>query len=224
MSTPAFVLAAALFLFAAEARAEGKTHGGVSLVVRAEPAYFVWSLDGAQIRSQAGPDAPNVDALLIGETQNAPGAALHLGVKLFGHATVGVDLSATGWDLGDVDRGGAGFLAGTVAWHPIRLFESLEVLTLEDRPWDAQLFFGMGYGLVGEDRALDGFHTELGFRGEYFLTRFLSVGGGLRLYPLAFSRYAVNWNAGSFIALPNGSGGSVLIPFLSLSLHALIAD
>jgi hypothetical protein len=201
---------------AQSARAEG-------VVLRIEPGYAYWNLDGPKIAGQAasslgGFAGDDVRFFLVDQTPNAPAVALLLGYNILGHVTLAAELTATGWDVSNRERGGAGFLAGTLAWHPAELFAQLK-----ERPWDAQLYFGAGYGVMGEQRALDGLHYELGLRAEYFLSRSFSIGAALRYLPLSFGRYALDWNGDVFIPLPQGSGGSLFVPSLTLAVHAPVA-
>jgi hypothetical protein len=205
-------LAALLLLLPAlPASAEG-------LVVRLEPGYALWSLDGGRIQSQAPLPDGEVQALLVGQTQNAVSLALLLGYNIRDHVTLSVSLTATGWDLQTQARGGAGLLAGELAWHPAALFPLGRPGT--HRKWDAALLFGAGYGVVGEQRALDGFHLQMGVRAEYFVSPSFSLGASLRYAPLLFNRYVSNWDRNESFPLPNGSGGGLFIPALTLSLHS----
>jgi hypothetical protein len=189
-------------------------------VIRLEPGVMIWSFDAARLEAQTGANAGTVRPQFIAETPSAFALLLHLGYNFFGHATVGVDVTGTGWDIFDINRGGGGFVAGTLAWHPLALLDALDVLAAPFwRNLDASLSFGLGYGIVGEKFALDGFHTELGFRAEYFLTEGISLGLALRLYPLGFGRYSQNLSGNVFTPLPNGSGGAGFLPALTVGFH-----
>ena len=207
---PFILLSLLLLLPFSAARAAG-------LVLRVEPGYSYWQLDAGRIQAQAQAPGDEVRALLVDQTQNAPTLSLLLGFNLFNHFTLSAGVTATGWDLRSASRGGAGLVAGELAWHPAALL-------LPSRPgwgrrWDVSLFFGAGYGMLGEQRALDGLHLQFGGRGEYFLLPILSVGASLRYAPLFFGRYVRNLMAGESTALPDTSGGAVFIPALTFSLH-----
>ncbi len=192
------------------------------LVVRLDPGFVVWALDAARIQSQVGGEAAGVVPTLVQQTPNGFGLLLHLGYNILGHATVGVDFAGTGWDVFNSRRGGAGFLAGSVAWHPMALLDALSLLAHPAwRDVDVSFSFGAGYGVLGEVRAMDGLHFQVGLRAEYFVARSVSLGFGLRVFPLAFGRYVLNWNDNFVMPLPRGSGGAVFMPSLTLGLHAL---
>jgi hypothetical protein len=191
-----------------QARAEG-------LVLRLEPGWVSWSLDAGHIAGQTGLPTAEVQQFLVDQTQNGPGLTLGLGYNIKGHATVGLSLTGTGWDIGSADRGGGGLLAFEAAWHPVELFSGLRT-----RAWDASLFGGAGYFVMGEERALDGLHLQAGLRAEYFVTRWLSLGGALRYVSLRGSRYILDWNNDIDVPLPQGTGGSMLLPSLTIAVHA----
>lgn len=190
------------------ARAEG-------LIVRLDVGYADWSLNAAQIQAQPNVPPGDVQPSLVDQTEDGPFAALELGYNIKGHVSILASLSATGWDVTTRDRGGGGFGALLLAWHPVEL-----VPPLRDRSWDVSFFFGAGYGVVGEVRAMDGLHLQMGGRAEYYVTDWFSAGASLRYVPLQFSRYVLDWNNEVSVPLPQGSGGSVLIPALSLTTHA----
>jgi len=212
----AAALLAAALLAPSLARASGPATGE-GLVVRLEPGYALWQLDAKNIESQVGPLAVEVPAKMVGEVQNAFGLTLAIGYDILGHATVGLEISGTGWNVGSANRGGAGFVSFTAAWHPVRLFDKRGA---SRRPWDASIFFGAGWGVVGEDRAMRGLFLTLGARAEYFPKPWFSVGLSIRMNPLMFSRYVTDWNAGAGVDLPKGSGGDLLVPALTIALHA----
>jgi hypothetical protein len=194
-------------------RAEG-------FILRLEGGYAYWRLDGDRIARQVGIRGPEVGPLLVNQTHDAPAAVLQIGFNILGHAAIALDVTATGWDVMTRDRGGAGFAAGTVAWHPVELLaELLPIGFIRDRFWDLSVFAGGGYGVLGQDRAMDGMHLVFGARAEFFPARWISLGATLRHYPLRFDRYVVHWDNGIDEDLPERSGGSVLIPTFTVALR-----
>ncbi|MBL9039509.1 MAG: hypothetical protein JNG84_13400, partial [Archangium sp.] len=135
----------------------------------------IWNIDTAKLRSQL-PLNPNGDLATIfsNEVQNTHTLSLGVAYDILGHASLGVDLTATGWNLPDANRGGAGFLVGRVAWHP------LEIVWIKKKkrpvPLDISGFFGVGYGIVGQRTGIDGLVLEAGFQADYFFTRFFGLG------------------------------------------------
>jgi hypothetical protein len=155
--------------------------------------------------------------MLVNQASSAPGLTLGLGYNIKGHATVSLDLSGTGWDLAKKERGGAGFGALELAWHPMQL-----VPLLGDRKFDVSVYGGAGYFLLGETRALDGLHFQLGARAEYYLTSMVSAGLALRYFALQSKRYSLDWDNHVSVPLPDGSGGGLFMPSLTLALHVPI--
>ena len=188
---------------------------GEGLLVRLEPGYALPSLDAERIQSQTRLPPGEVKSLLSDHTPSAPGATLVLGYNIKGHATVAAALSATGWDLATSQRGGAGFAALEVSWHPLQLSPSLH-----PRRYDVSVFGGAGYFVLGEQRALTGLNLQAGLRAEYFVTNWLSLGGAVRYISLQANEYVEDWNGNVRQELPEGSGGSVVIPSLTIAVHA----
>lgn len=209
-----FPTIAVLLSFSAVAHAQGPARAE-GLLLRIEPGYALWSFDAEHIQRQTTLPPGDVQGALVDQTPNAPSVALVLGYNVEGHIGIAASLTATGWDLGDRTRGGAGFGALELSWHPAEL-----VPAIRSRDWDASLFFGAGYFVLGEQRALDGLHYQLGARGEYFVSDWLSVGATLRHVLLSSSRYIVDWNNEVSQPLPQGSRGNVFLPALSLTVHA----
>src|SRR5690242_5070837 len=114
LSVACFVVSA---LVASPAVAAPNFSGGaVSLGLQYGPS--AWALDAAQLGRQVGQG--NADTF-IAQAQGSHTGTLRLGYNILGHATVEAALTATGWNLGSVSRGGGGFLAGLVHWHPLEL-------------------------------------------------------------------------------------------------------
>lgn len=212
------VLAAGLLIPSLPAAATPAT--GEGLVFRIEPGFAMWRLSAKTIESQVGARAGEVPTLLVGETKNAFALTLGIGYDIKGQVTLGLELTGTGWNLGKSTRGGAGFTSFTVAWHPAQLF----LADKGPRPWDASVFFGVGYGVVGEDRALRGLSMTVGVRAEAYLAPWISLGLTLRWEPLMYGRYVINWNAGQGINLPKGSGGTTFVPSATIALHAPVGE
>lgn len=115
--------------------------------------------------------------------------ALKLGVNLFGFVGAELDVTAHAWDLGIVERGGAGYVGGVVRATPLELLtfvmpETLELpslvpagpVTWHDRPFDVGVYVGGGYHMVGEDYAYQGGYLHWGVDLKLFLTPNFAVG------------------------------------------------
>lgn len=222
MSRPrALVLLLAIVATQGAAATERRLTEG--LVIRLEPGYFAWNLDQSRIEGQVGSEAGEVGPRLIDQAQNGPGLTLSFGYNIRGHATLAATITGNAWDIGNTQRGGGGLASFDVSWHPLLLLEVLEVIPVDPgRRYDASLFFGAGWGVIGEDRAMRGLHLSLGGRAEYLLTRWFSAGAVLALHPLKFSEYVVDWGDGVIVDLPERSGGSALFVGLTLAIHAPI--
>ncbi len=197
------------------AQSAGTPAPGEGVVIRIEPGYTRWNLDADRIQRQSGIPADDVRSALVEQTPNAPGVSLVLGYNIKGHASISAAVSGTGWDLEGKQRGGAGLAALELAWFPAQL-----VPKLAQRRWDVSFFGGAGYGVVGEKRAMDGLHYQVGARAEAYLTRWLSIGGAVRYSAFQFDRYVVNWDENVQVALPEKSGGGMWFPSFTLAIHA----
>ena len=179
--------------------------GGVTLQLQYGPGF--WHLDREGLAKQTG--QANAD-IMTGDAQDTHTLGIRLAYNILGHASVGVDFNATGWDVTTPNRGGAGFIAGTVAWHPLELV----FLNKAQRPipLDVATFVGFGYGIVGEQRGMDGFLIEWGINVDWFFNRFFGLGLFARCNFLKFGNFYVDYDhrdsPGATIALPDSSGGT----------------
>jgi len=182
--------------------------GGLAVAVEYGPGF--WSLSREALLRQAPTHAADVDAFLA-DLQDTHTLSLQVRYSIKGHVSLGGDLTATGWNLADVTRGGGGFVTGTLAWHPLQL---VYALLQEPRALglDLSTSFGAGYGLAGQRRGMDGAVFEWAFTADWFFTRFFSLGAFVRGVFLDWSSLYVNFAnrgvAGNTIPLPEHSGGS----------------
>jgi hypothetical protein len=164
--------------------------------------YGIWQLDQNKLASQVNPaDA----ALFVGESQNTQTASVRIGFDILGYVTVEGDLTGTGWNLGGSNRGGAGFLPFIVSVHPLRFFVT------DERHLDVTAFGGLGYGIMGQDRGIDGLIWSLGLRVGYFFNAWFSVNVFSRWLFLDCSTFYLDYNdrsaPGASEPLPQQSGG-----------------
>jgi hypothetical protein len=180
---------------------KGWAHSG-GIQIGLEYGYGDWSFDRTHLVNQVGPAL--ADDFLT-HTHSGQTAALHLGYNILGFGGPEVDVTATGWNITSADRGGGGMVAGIGAFSPFNFFLPPE------RRWDAQVFLGYGYGLVGQTKAMDGGVFEWGARGEFFVTPNLSLGAALRFYHPQFGDFILDYDnrsqPGNTLKLPQGSGG-----------------
>jgi hypothetical protein len=179
----------------------------------------LFALDSGRLASQVGAQEAQLftEGALNAQTLNAS-----LYYTILGHASVGTNLTATGWNLTDDSRGGMGILVGTVGWHPIQL----AFLNKENRPFpiDASLHFGLGYGIVGQKRGMDGLVFQTSLLVDYYLFKYVALGAVLRGNFFAFNSFYVNYQdralAGNTLKLDNGSGGAFWNLGITLTLRA----
>ena len=197
-------LLAATLLFAFPATAASPEFAKGGAIVALQYGYGLWGIDRAQLASQVG----QADAdLLANDTLNGHSATLRLGYNILGHATPEATLTATGWNLTESNRGGAGFVTGGVHWHPIEIF-----MKGKERFYDASLFFGLGYGIMGQNRGMDGFAWQYGVSTDFYVAKSIALGLFFRSTQMGFSSFYLDYNnrslPGATLPLPNGSGGA----------------
>jgi hypothetical protein len=175
--------------------------GGFNFQIQYGPGF--WTVDQTKLGTDPGKDGLMVGPINAGlfkdSLQNTHTVSLSASYNILGHASVGADLTATGWNLFDVTRGGGGFVIGKVAWHPIELF----FLNKEKRPIgiDASTFFGVGYGIVGGATAVAGFPNgmdglifEWGANVDYFFARYFGLGFFARGIFLNWEKFYLDFN------------------------------
>lgn len=177
-----------------------------ALVLGLQYGQGLWALDRARLVEQVGEH--NSD-LFIGQAKGSHAASLRLGYNILGHATLEAALTGTGWDLSQGSRGGAGFLAGLVHWHPLELVWREQTRPV---PLDASAFFGLGYGIAGQERGMDGRIIELGAQASYWFSQAVGAGLFARGVLLQWGSFYLDYDrraqAGNTIALSKGSGGA----------------
>lgn len=207
----------------------------VGQVAQAAPQPPNFSGGGFTIGLQYGPGLWNVDRALISKQTSTFAAdtfandavtshalTLRLAYSILGHVSIGVDFTATGWDLEKASRGGAGFLVGSATWHPLELV----FMKKEKRPipLDVGVLLGMGYGIAGEQIGMDGAVFQMGLLVDYFIARFFAVGLAFRTNFLLWDNlYYDFYNRdlpGAMAKLPQGSGGQQFHLALTLTFRA----
>ncbi|MBL8951283.1 MAG: hypothetical protein JNK82_10930 [Myxococcaceae bacterium] len=184
--------------------------GGVLIGLQVGGA--VPGLDRANLAAQAP-----YSALLTENVQAAAGVGFRLVYNILGHASLGADFTATGWDVFNDRRGGAGFLVGLIAWHPLELF----FLQKEERPFglDFNTHVGLGYGIVGGSVpaawGMDGITVQWGLAIDYFLTKWFAVEFFAKCNFIKHDKFYYDWDSahrnppvsGSYATLnPTGNG------------------
>lgn len=223
---------------AARAEPPDFSEGGFVFSLQYGPGY--WNLDRARLAQQIDKSCPNTtncqagpgdaDARLLTDVAVSPSHAvgIRLGYNIKGHASINVDFIATGWNIFDANRGGGGFLVGSLAWHPMELF----FLNKEKRPigLDVSTGFGAGYGILGGGgtpaRGMDGLVLEWNFSADYFFTRFFGLGLFVKGAFLQYDKWYIDYDQravqGNTVKLPGGSGGAFWT--FGLQLHFRAGD
>ncbi len=178
----------------------------------------LWRLDHTRLSNQLGPEHAQT---FIDDVETGHTASIGVAYNIMGHVSLGVDLTATGWQLATAERGGGGFVVGTVAWHPLHL-----AWLKERRPtgFDVSPFFGMGYGLAGQHTGLGGLVFEGGLNVDYFFTKYFGLGLFGRAVFLNCGEFYLDYNnrsvEGNTLALKAGSGGAFITFGLAVHFRA----
>lgn len=202
------------------------SQGGVLFDVRYGPGF--WAMDPAHLESQLTTTAPGLGARFVSQlaagdlTQPSHALGLALAYNILGHASVGIDFTATGWNVFNAARGGAGFLLGKVAWHPLELV----FINKEQRPipLDVSTSFGVGYGIAGgggsPSLGMDGLVLEWGLDAKYFFVRYLALGAFVKGTFFEWRKLYTDFDNQVFVELPQGSGGSFWTMGFTLTFRA----
>jgi hypothetical protein len=124
------------------------------------------------------------------------GLGLRLAYNILGFVSVGVDFTGTGWDVTSDQRGGAGFLVGMLAVHPLQFV----FINKEERPigLDISTHFGGGYGIVGVSQpaamGMDGPVLQWGFNVDYFFTKHFGVEFFTKSTFLMLNKFYLDWD------------------------------
>lgn len=194
------------------------SQGGFLFSISYGPGF--WSFDRALLGSQVG--QANADVFATDAVSPSHAVALRAGYNILGHASIGADFSATGWDITQPNRGGAGFLTGFLAWHPLELVW----MKKQQRPigLDVSTMFGVGYGIMGETRGMDGLVLQWGFNADYFFARYFGAGLFAKGTFLQWDKFYLDYyerdQPGNTLPTPRGSGGSFWMLGIALTFRA----
>lgn len=196
------------------------SQGGFLFSISYGPGF--WSFDRASLAAQVGQQDPNFGLFLSDPVSPSHAVALRAGYNILGHASLGVDFSATGWRIDQPSRGGGGVITGYVAWHPLELVW----MKKEQRPigLDLSTMFGVGYGIMGQNRGMDGLVLQWGFNADYFFARYFGAGlfakGSFLLWDKFYLDYYGRDQPGNTIPNIKNLGGSFWMLGLALTFRA----
>ncbi|MBK7863146.1 MAG: hypothetical protein IPJ65_31955 [Archangiaceae bacterium] len=196
----------------------------VPAVAHAELEVPRFKKGGFLIELQAGAAVPHVDeanldaqfskplaSRFYGPIQTAAGVGLRLSYNILGYVSLGADFTATGWNVFNDQRGGAGFLVGLVAFHPMNLF----FLKKEERPigLDFNTHVGLGYGIIGVSGppalGMDGLIVQWGFAVDYFLNRYFGFEFFAKCNFLRQDKFYFDWDGAHQSPPTSGSAATV---------------
>lgn len=198
--------------------------GGVIFSIQYGPVglfSFDRTFIGSQLQASVGPVGQAYADAYLGDLRNTHTVGLRLGYNILGHATISADLVATGWNLSDTNRGGGGILTGILAWHPLQLI----FMNKERRPIpiDASIFFGAGYGILGQRLGMDGLVWQWGMTADFWFNRYIGLGvfirGSFPRWGAVYLDYNNRSAAGNTITLPQTSGGQFWHPGFALTFR-----
>ncbi|MFZ5445400.1 MAG: hypothetical protein ACOZQL_35745 [Myxococcota bacterium] len=194
--------------------------GGFTFQLQYGPGF--WTFDRAKLAAETEAQDPTGADAFVSDLQNTHTVSVSMAYNILGHASIGADLTATGWNLFDTSRGGGGFAIGKLAWHPVELF----FLNKEKRPigFDMSTWFGVGYGIVGQRRGMDGLLFEWGVNLDYFFTKYFGLGFVTRGIFFNWEKFYLDYNnrdqPGATVTLSKPSGGSFWTFGLTLTFRA----
>ena len=214
--------ALAVVLAAAMGSASEPDFSGGGFVFGLQYGPGLWSFDAATLHERLPNNIADVDAFVNG-IKTSHVATLKARYSILGHVSVGADFTVTGWSHG-ASMGGAGFLAGFLTWHPFELLFQLLKKKPRPVPLDLATSFGVGYGIAGQDRGMDGLLYEWTLDLDFFLAKYFSMGAFVRGVFFAWDKLYIDYfgraQAGNTITIPHGSGGSMWTFGLTLSFRA----
>ncbi|HEY1089386.1 MAG TPA: hypothetical protein VGE37_16910 [Archangium sp.] len=197
------------------------SHGGFLLQLQYGPGF--WTFDKSKLDMEVAGRDPGGGTAFVDSLVNTHTVTLGLNYNILGHATIGADLTASGWRLDAADRGGGGMLVGKVAWHPLELV----FMNKEKRPipLDFSTFFGVGYGIVGggrigDPRGMDGLLFEWGADVQWYFARFFGIGFFVRGVFFNWDKLYQDFNNKVFVQLSQPSGGSFWTVGITLTFRA----
>jgi hypothetical protein len=116
----------------------------------------------------------------------------------------------------------AGIVTGYLAWHPLEL----GWLKKASRPigLDVSTLFGVGYGIVGQNRGMDGLVLQWGLNIDYFFARTFGIGLFAKGTFLQWDKFYLDYNnrdlPGNTLPVSGGSVGSFWTLGLALNFRA----
>lgn len=182
-----------------------------------------WDLPaGSLSKSLAKLSPPRAGEQILLTDELADGLAVRFAMayNIMGVASVELGMTGHGWNLGGGDAiGGSGHASLSAHFHPFELF-------MPERDFDATVFLGGGYAILGGghdddtlDRGLDGGLLEVGLTGRYFFASWFSLGAELRFGFPFFTRWHVDWEDGENYGLKDNPDAMFIGLLVTTSFH-----
>ncbi|MGC4121951.1 MAG: hypothetical protein QM765_46695 [Myxococcales bacterium] len=196
----------------------GPTVGHAGAYLTLSGGYNWWSLNRGKVAGQVANANPAEDTnwMFDASLQNGAAAGLRGGYNILGHANIGFNFIGTGWEIFTKERGGGGYIGGEVGWHPLSLVSALMMNAGKgalpgEKYYDLFVEGGVGFGIVGKHRAMQGLVGSVGIGAEGYPAAWVSIGVRTMWYFPAFNEYIIDYDnrtsPGMTIPLPEGSGG-----------------
>jgi len=181
-----------LVLFTLSNPALGKEGFSISLGI----GGGFWSLDEGSLSSSLEEVGrpPNDSRNLTSTLDDGLALRFSMAYNIRKYVTIEVGITGHGWNLGQEAIGGSGHTGLVVHFHPLELF-------LPQRDYDATIFLGGGYSIMGGgqenddfDRGMDGGMFDCGLTGRYYINPWLSLGAEFRFTVPFYQRWFVDWD------------------------------
>lgn len=195
------------------------SEGGFVFSLQYGPGF--WIVNEENLAAQVGAQYASV---FVNDLKTGHTLSLKAAYVILGHASVGVDFTATGWDVFSSNRGGAGFIVGTLGFHPLETVFKLMEYEKRPVPMELSTCFGVGYGIAGQTLGSDGLTLEWTLQFDWFFTRYFALGTFARGAFLKWNNLYLDFNnrdvPGNTLPLPNGLGGAFWTAGISLNFRA----
>ena len=117
---------------------------------------------------------------------------LRLGVSILGIVAPEAFVFGSGWNLGDSDPAGGGFIGGGLRFFPLGLLDRLNVIETDDFPFDFSVAASGGYAIVAsEDFGYEGFTFGFDIGADWLIASIFSLGVKVDFWFPSFDPFVV---------------------------------